>query len=126
MHGLEQESGNRFDTRTVPGNLVNPEWVYGQRNFYEDVISGDPNLFFIGSKTFKFEDAFVDLNLPAQYQYNQFITVKSLTAYASGEHHFEEVPGPLPLLGVAAGFSYCRKLRKRLKSNKLPVVSADD
>ena len=34
------------------------------------------------------------------------------------------VPGPLPFLGVAAAFSYSRKLRKRIQTCKLPVKSA--
>jgi hypothetical protein len=34
------------------------------------------------------------------------------------------VPGPLSLLGVTAAFGFSRKLRKRIKSSKLPVVSA--
>jgi hypothetical protein len=34
-----------------------------------------------------------------------------------------EVPGPLPILGVAAAFGYSRKLRKRLKSSKSEVIS---
>jgi hypothetical protein len=34
-----------------------------------------------------------------------------------------EVPGPLPLLGVGVGFSFSHKLRKRIKSNMLPVAS---
>jgi hypothetical protein len=38
----------------------------------------------------------------------------------------ESVPGPLPLLGVSAAFGYSRKLRKRIKSSKLPVASAID
>lgn len=33
-----------------------------------------------------------------------------------------EVPGPLPLLGVGAAFGYSRKLRKRIKSSKIPEV----
>jgi len=33
-----------------------------------------------------------------------------------------EVPGPLPILGVGAAFGYSRKLRKRIKSSKLPEV----
>jgi hypothetical protein len=38
-----------------------------------------------------------------------------------------EVPGPLPLLGVAAAFGYSRKLRKRIKGNKtLSLVGAID
>lgn len=32
------------------------------------------------------------------------------------------VPGPLPFLGVGAAFGYSRKLRKRIKGNKSPVV----
>jgi phospholipase/lecithinase/hemolysin len=36
------------------------------------------------------------------------------------------VPGPLPVLGAAAAFGFSRKLRKRIKSSKLPVVSAID
>lgn len=36
------------------------------------------------------------------------------------------VPGPIPLLGVGAAFGYSRKLRKRIKSSKLPVASAID
>jgi hypothetical protein len=35
-------------------------------------------------------------------------------------------PGPIPLLGVGATFSFSRKLRKRIKSSKLPVASAID
>jgi hypothetical protein len=35
------------------------------------------------------------------------------------------VPGPLPVLGVAATFGYSRKLRKRIKTSKTPeVISA--
>jgi hypothetical protein len=33
------------------------------------------------------------------------------------------VPGPLPLLGVAAAFGYSRKLRKRIKDSKPEVIS---
>jgi len=36
------------------------------------------------------------------------------------------VPGPLPVLGAAAAFGFSRKLRKRIKASKLPVVSAID
>jgi hypothetical protein len=36
----------------------------------------------------------------------------------------ESVPGPLPVLGAAAAFGFSRKLRKRIKSSKLPVASA--
>ena len=32
------------------------------------------------------------------------------------------VPGPLPLLGVGAAFGYSRKLRKRIKTSKMPEV----
>ena len=36
----------------------------------------------------------------------------------------QQVPGPLPILGVAAAFVYSRKLRKRIKESKaLPVAS---
>jgi hypothetical protein len=35
------------------------------------------------------------------------------------------VPGPLPLLGVGTAFGYSRKLRKRIKIDKLPVSSAN-
>jgi len=34
------------------------------------------------------------------------------------------VPGPLPVMGLAVGFAYRRKLRKRIKDSKLPVASA--
>jgi hypothetical protein len=40
--------------------------------------------------------------------------------------NFREVPGPLPIVGAAAAFGYSRKLRKHIKSNKLPVVNAND
>jgi hypothetical protein len=33
------------------------------------------------------------------------------------------VPGPLPILGVAAAFGYSRKLRKRIKSSRPEVIS---
>jgi outer membrane protein assembly factor BamB len=33
-----------------------------------------------------------------------------------------QVPGPIPLFGVAAAFGYSRKLRKRIKTSKLPEV----
>jgi hypothetical protein len=45
VRGLEQEAGTTFDTKIVPGNLVNPKWVLGQRHIYEHSISGDPHLF---------------------------------------------------------------------------------
>jgi hypothetical protein len=35
------------------------------------------------------------------------------------------VPGPLPVLGAAAAFSYSRKLRKRLRGSNAPVASTD-
>jgi hypothetical protein len=35
----------------------------------------------------------------------------------------EVVPGPLPLFGVGAAFGYSRKLRKRIKLNRLPIAS---
>ena len=38
-----------------------------------------------------------------------------------------DVPGPLPLLGVAAAFDYSRKLRKRIKgSESLQLAGAID
>ncbi len=37
----------------------------------------------------------------------------------------QQVPGPLPILGIAAAFVYSRKLRKRIKKSKaLPVASS--
>lgn len=33
-----------------------------------------------------------------------------------------EVPGPVPIIGVAAFFGYSRKLRKRIKNSKTPEV----
>jgi hypothetical protein len=33
-----------------------------------------------------------------------------------------QVPGPLPVLGVAAAFGYSRKLRKRIKDSKTPEI----
>jgi len=41
-------------------------------------------------------------------------------------HDIPPVPGPLPLLGVGATFGFSRKLRNRIKSGKLPSVSAID
>jgi hypothetical protein len=35
----------------------------------------------------------------------------------------ENVPGPLPILGLGAAFGFSRKLRKRLKSSKPEVIS---
>jgi hypothetical protein len=34
------------------------------------------------------------------------------------------VPGPLPVLGVAAAFGFSRKLRKRIKNSAKPVSSS--
>jgi hypothetical protein len=31
---------------------------------------------------------------------------------------FSPVPGPLPLLGAAAGFSFTRRLRRRVKQSQ--------
>ena len=36
------------------------------------------------------------------------------------------VPGPLPILGAAAAFSYSRKLRKSLKASKPEVISTTE
>lgn len=36
-----------------------------------------------------------------------------------------EVPGPLPLLGVAAGLGWSRKLRNRIKSSRPEVISTN-
>jgi hypothetical protein len=36
---------------------------------------------------------------------------------------YTEVPGPLPIFGVAATFAYSRKMRKRSKNNLQPEVS---
>jgi len=37
----------------------------------------------------------------------------------------QQVPGPLPIFGVATAFIYSRKLRKRIKESKaLPVASS--
>ena len=48
-------------------------------------------------------------------------------AVAITDHAFFDVPGPLPLLGVAAAFGYSRKLRKRIKESKsLSLVGAID
>ncbi len=46
-----------------------------------------------------------------------------MTAFATGEHHCENVPGPPPILCLGAVFGYSRKLRKRFKSSKPEVIS---
>jgi hypothetical protein len=46
--------------------------------------------------------------------------------YNSQNWSLTPVPGPLPLLGVAAAFGYSRKLRKRLKSSKPDVTSTTE
>lgn len=38
----------------------------------------------------------------------------------------EDVPGPLPVFGVFAALGYSRKLRKRIKNNKLSVINSID
>ncbi len=48
--------------------------------------------------------------------------VNRMVGYGVASVTENEVPGPLPILGVGAAFGYSRKLRKRIKSSKLPEV----
>jgi hypothetical protein len=52
----------------------------------------------------------------------------TVTSGATGQDNdTEQVPGPLPLLGVGVAFGYSRKLRKRIKTRKTPeAISAID
>jgi hypothetical protein len=47
----------------------------------------------------------------------------SYAGIANFTYNAVPVPGPLPILGVAASFGYSRKLRKRIKSSKPEVIS---
>jgi hypothetical protein len=67
---------------------------------------------------------------PGDYDFSQLSASCSTTAGPSGcsntsveGFELEDVPGPLPILGVAAAFGYSRKLRKRIKASKPEVIS---
>jgi hypothetical protein len=47
----------------------------------------------------------------------------SYAGIANFTYNYNAVPGPLPILGVAASFGYSRKLRKRIKSSNPEVIS---
>lgn len=47
-----------------------------------------------------------------------------LQGFTECDFGLASVPGPLPLLGVGAAFGYSRKLRKHIKTSRLPVASA--
>ena len=46
--------------------------------------------------------------------------------FTSTHPEIRVVPGPLPILGAAAAFSYSRKLRKSLKASKPEVISTTE
>jgi hypothetical protein len=72
----------------------------------------------VGGSTYQLRFAQVD----NQSFFNQGVDNVSLVVTTDTQ----QVPGPLPLFGVAATFCYSRKLRKRIKSSKLPVASPID
>jgi hypothetical protein len=89
-----------------------------------DPQGSNPNLYtaysfalagLVGGSTYQLRFAQVD----NQDFFNQGVDNVSLVVTTDTQH----VPGPLPLFGVAATFCYSRKLRKRIKSRKLPVAS---
>jgi len=58
-----------------------------------------------------------------QFSPNRFNAVRT----AGTEYHQVvevQVPGPLPILGITAVFSYSQKLRKRFKSRKSPELTS--
>jgi hypothetical protein len=54
---------------------------------------------------------------------NLIVPSQDTVYYATAVRIPTPAPGPLPLLGVGAAFGYSRMLRRRIKSNKLPVAS---
>jgi hypothetical protein len=56
----------------------------------------------------------------------QFEGIGNLTSTHPSLRVVHEVPGPLPILGAAAAFSYSRKLRKSLKASKPEVISTTE
>jgi hypothetical protein len=72
----------------------------------------------VGGNTYQLRFAQVD----NQSFFNQGVDNVSLVVTTDTQ----QVPGPLPLLGVGAAFGYSRKLRKRINRTKPPVVSAID
>ena len=100
--GLETAANPQGEVTSLPGTLVtDPRVVYGDSLVGRDV-SG--------------------LELPTERTAPRglfgpnFAEAPSLTS----------VPGPTPILSLAAAFGFSRKLRKRIKSGNLPVASAID
>lgn len=47
------------------------------------------------------------------------VVVSGGADFGMAQFRYKEVPGPLPIFGVAAVFSYSRKLKKRIRASKI-------
>jgi hypothetical protein len=91
---------------TNPAFLSELSYIHGIDNW-----SLDPNGDFIANK---------DIALPG-VTVNQSATLRA--GFEQQAPGLEAVPGPLPVLGIAAAFGYTRKLRQRIKPSKPEVIS---
>jgi hypothetical protein len=124
----DQAAANAFATASGPefgSGVVNvgPFFAWGVSNndvYMDAYCNGAPCFYLFGSADTAF--SFVPsgpAGSPDTSTVNPWATATAVPSAA--------VPGPLPILGVAAALGYSRKLRKRIiRSKSYPVVSAID
>lgn len=87
-------------------------------NFIEQqgTITFNPNIAYLGNG--------FNVDTDVEYPFPSFIAYNIIGDPSSGEvfgywnPNLSLVPGPLPLLGAAAGFGWSRRLRKRIRASK--------
>lgn len=83
------------DSRTVPTNQIGSTVSPISVNFGSNFLIYSGTSFFLTNIN--------NVSAPLSFRIQSF--------------NLEQVPGPLPALGLAAGFAYSRRIRKRLKNN---------
>jgi hypothetical protein len=101
----------RYQTNTGSGvtdEILAPPNSPGSTRTFSGTIDPDPNLQFLAGDTFTFLNS--KSNGSGGGGATGTISNFSFTAY------YTQVPGPLPLAGVAGAFAWSRQIRRRLKS----------
>lgn len=128
MAGLNAEVGYMdFKFLGNPVSAVGGFLNYAPGNFDDMYISAlDINGNILESYDLSFSASGINSGASFYIQRNSFdiATFRVGDSYAGiANFTYNAVPGPLPILGVAASFGYSRKLRKRIKSSKPEVIS---
>jgi hypothetical protein len=125
--GTYTRAGNDAGTYTITGlkPLTNARFRW----------DGTPNSPIINETNFAINLRAGVKNVTIQYNVNSWNPVNSLLTGFSGADgaitsstlspvSSTPVPGPIPLLGAGAAFSWSRRLRRRVKSGSVPTASS--